>query len=114
VLPAGQCLGEPADVKGSLVRQLLERLDGAYDVIILDTAPVLASADAAILAPIVDGVILVVRAGEAERHAVQHTHTQLTAAGGHVLGVVLNDPAGVIPKYGRYYYLYEEVVEEVA
>jgi Mrp family chromosome partitioning ATPase len=96
------------------MRDLLKRLSPGFDVIILDTPPVLVSADAAILAPLADGVILVVRAGETERHAIEHGYEQLTTAGGHVLGVVLNDPAGEIPKYDRYYYAYEEKAEEAS
>lgn len=114
LLAAGARPGSPAELKGNRMRDLLKRLSPGFDVIILDTPPVLVSADAAILAPLADGVILVVRAGETERHAIEHSYEQLTTAGGHVLGVVLNDPAGEIPKYDRYYYAYEEKAEEAS
>lgn len=114
LLAAGSRRGSQAELKGAQMRSLLARLAGAYDVIILDTPPVLVSADAAILAPLTDGVILVVRAGQTVRDAVEQGFEQLTVAGGHVLGVVLNDPEGEIPRYDRYYYVYEEMAEEAS
>ena len=114
LLTAGSRPGSVAELKGTQMRPLLARLADGFDVMILDTPPILVSADAAILAPLADGVILVVRAGQTERDAIEQGYEQLTAAGGHVLGVVLNDPAGEIPKYDRHYYVYEEPAEEAS
>jgi Mrp family chromosome partitioning ATPase/uncharacterized protein involved in exopolysaccharide biosynthesis len=114
VLAAGTRPGGHAELKGTEMRPLLARLASQFDVIILDTPPVLVNADAAILAPLADGVILVVRAGQTEREAVEQAYEQLMAAGGHVLGVVLNDPAGEIRKYDRYYYVYDETAEQAS
>lgn len=112
LLAAGSRPGSQAELKGAQVRSLLARLESGYDVIILDTPPILVSADAAILAPLADGVILVVRAGQTERDAIEQGYEQLTAAGSHVLGVILNDPEGEIPKHDRFYYVYEETAGE--
>jgi Mrp family chromosome partitioning ATPase len=114
LLAAGAPLRPMQELKGTLMRELLERLEGRFDVTILDTPPVLVSADASILAPQADGVILVVRAGQTERELIGHGYEQLTAAGGHVLGVVLNDPAGEIPKYDPCYSVYDETVQEAS
>ena len=114
LLAAGSRVGSLADLKSTRMRDLLTRVGEGFDVIILDSPPVLVSADAAILAPLVDGVIFVIRAGQTERHAIEQAHEQLGSAGGHVLGTVLNDPAGEISKYGRYYYFEEETAKEVS
>jgi polysaccharide biosynthesis transport protein len=93
---------EPATLRG-----LLDELRREFDVIILDTPPVLVSADAAILAASVDGVILVVRAGQTDRGAAELARQRVSSAGGRVLGAVLNDPDGVVGRFGESYYTYD-------
>jgi succinoglycan biosynthesis transport protein ExoP len=63
-----------------------------YDVLILDTPPLLATSDAAVLGTKADGVVLVVRAGYTNRAAAQHAIHQLGAVRARVIGAVLNDP----------------------
>jgi Mrp family chromosome partitioning ATPase len=65
---------------------------------------VLVAPDAALLGRIVDGVLLVVRAGQAPRDAVQQAHQQLARGGARVLGAVLNDPDEQAKRYGGGYY----------
>jgi Mrp family chromosome partitioning ATPase len=72
----------------------------------------LAASDAAIMSRIVDGAIVVVRAGRTERYAVQTAVQQLSAVGARILGTVLNDPDAEVPKYARYYgYYYNNYYE---
>src|SRR6185295_18683616 len=60
LLPAGQLPPNPAEILGSdKALKLLEALSGLFDVVIIDTPPVLAVTDATVLAPNADGVILV-------------------------------------------------------
>lgn len=93
---------EPASLRG-----LLLQLKTEYDVILLDTPPVLVSADAAILAASADGVIMVVRAGQTDRGAAELARQRVTAAGGRVLGAVLNDPDGLVGRFDKSYYAYD-------
>ena len=93
---------EPATLRG-----LLTELRGEYDVILLDTPPVLVSADAATLAASADGVLMVVRAGQTDRGAAELAGRRVVAAGGRVLGAVLNDPDGVLARLGEPYYAYD-------
>lgn len=107
LLPCGALAARAAEVlKPQQLRGLLSELSGHFDVIILDTPPVLVSADAALLAPLADGAILVVRAGQTDRASAERACQYLIAAGAHVLGAVLNDPAGELARYGKYYYSY--------
>jgi capsular exopolysaccharide synthesis family protein len=87
-------------------RSLLNDLSVHFDVTILDTPPVLVSADAALLAPLTDGAILVVRSGQTDRASAERACQYLIAAGAHFLGALLNDPAGELVRYGKYYYPY--------
>ncbi|HEU4628902.1 MAG TPA: polysaccharide biosynthesis tyrosine autokinase [Gemmatimonadaceae bacterium] len=105
VLPAGTLPPNPSELLGGQrVPGLLEQLARDYDVLILDTPPVLAAADAAVLGGLADGVLLVVRAGKTEREAAKDALRQLNTVGAHIVGAVLNDPDANVPQYaGRYY-----------
>lgn len=104
VLPSGQLPPNPSELLGGArMRKALESLTGAFDLVVLDTPPLLAASDAAILSTIVDGVVIVVRAGETEIEAGQQAMQQLSAVGARVVGAVLNDPDSKVEKYGGYY-----------
>jgi capsular exopolysaccharide synthesis family protein len=72
------------------MRDLLATLRTRYDRIVVDTPPAGTIADALVLAPLVDGVLVVARSGKVGRGAVVHVLDRLYNAGGNVLGVVLN------------------------
>ncbi len=105
VLAAGPSPGNPADLLGSSrVAYLIDKLKQEADIVLFDSAPVLAVADATILAPKVDGVILVVNAGSTRPEALAETKEMLLKGNANVLGVVLNR----VEKEdgGAYYYHY--------
>jgi len=99
-------------LSGVRMRSLLKVLTERFDLVILDTPPVLATADAGILGGLADGVLLVVRAGQTDRSAAQRATAQLAGSGARVMGVVLNDPKGEVSQFGDYYYPYEYVAEK--
>jgi succinoglycan biosynthesis transport protein ExoP len=99
-------------LSGVRMRTLLKELNQRFDLVILDTPPVLATADAGILGSLADGVLLVVRAGQTDRSAAQRAYQQLANGGARVVGAVLNDPRGEVSQYGDYYYPYEYVAEK--
>lgn len=113
ILPAGEQAPNPAELLGGeKMRRVLAELSGGYDMIILDTPPLLAASDAAILATISDGVLLVIRAGSTEADAGRLAVQQLAAVGARIVGAVLNDPDAKVPLYGKYYnYEYYGVAE---
>lgn len=86
--------------------EILERLNQAFDLIILDTPPLLTVTDAAALAPSMDGVVLVAKPGSTKLGAFERSLEQLRAVGARVLGVVLNDVNPTSRKYGYYYNRY--------
>jgi polysaccharide biosynthesis transport protein len=105
-MPNGKTVGAPSDiVTRGRVPALLARLRDQFDVVVIDTPPVLAAAEAVVLASSADGVVLVVRAGQTDREAVQQAMRQITGVGARLVGAVLNDPADVTRRYGyKYYY----------
>ncbi|HUF90143.1 MAG TPA: polysaccharide biosynthesis tyrosine autokinase [Gemmatimonadota bacterium] len=85
---AGDSIGGPE------MERLLSEITREYDLVILDTSPLLVSQDAIALSPIVDGVLLVVRSARSDPATVDDVIEQLRAAGANVVGIVLNDPDG--------------------
>jgi Mrp family chromosome partitioning ATPase len=83
--------------------ELLARLKKEYDVVLVDSPPLGAVIDAAVIAPHCDGVILVVETKRISHKFAQEIIKQLTLAGCRVLGVVLNK---VVPEKHRYYNKY--------
>jgi capsular exopolysaccharide synthesis family protein len=91
LLPAGQLPPNPAEILGSdKALQLLDALAGLADVVIIDTPPVLAVTDAAVLASNTDGVILVAAADQTRRGALTHAVVTLGNSHARMLGIVLN------------------------
>ncbi len=90
-LPAGvAAFGGPGLIQEAATHEILDRLQGEFDSIVLDAPPVLAVSDARTLARIVDGAILIVRAGVTDPDDAIDAKTLLEADGAHLLGVVLN------------------------
>jgi len=90
VITAGSTPGNPAELLGSsAMRRLLDQLRTAFDRVILDTPPVLPLADVAILAPMVDGALMVVRAGYTPKPAIENALRAFDSS--RLLGVVLNE-----------------------
>jgi len=104
IIPSGPLPPNPAELLGAeRMRKALAELGGAYDLIILDTPPLLAASDGAILATMVDGVVLVVRAGSTQTEAGQQAAQQLQSVGARVVGAVVNDPDSKLAQYRGYY-----------
>jgi Mrp family chromosome partitioning ATPase len=82
-------------------RELLAQLRKQYQLIVLDSPPIVPIADSHVLAGIADGVVIVVRARQTRRELFRRAIESLGSA--NILGVVLNDVA-----YGdtRYAYAY--------
>jgi capsular exopolysaccharide synthesis family protein len=90
VLPSGLLPPNPSELLGSnQMAQLIRQLRTSYDVVLVDTAPLLRVTDAAVLAPRTDGVLLVVRQGRTVVQEVQAANDALHAVSARLLGSVL-------------------------
>ena len=109
LVPSGHTPPNPAELLGS--RKMQTFLSGDHDgaeFLVLDAPPVLPVTDAAVLAPAVDGVVLVVDLRKTHRDAARRTVQQLQAVGARILGVVVNGVSatrrgGYYSYYSRYY-----------
>jgi len=103
LLPAGELPPNPAELLGSQrMRDLLGELVQQVDVVLIDSPPLLPVTDAAVLAQGVDGVLLVIDAGQTRRGAARRAMESLRRVGGNLIGVVLNS----MPASGNGYYYY--------
>ncbi|WP_105131981.1 polysaccharide biosynthesis tyrosine autokinase [Burkholderia sp. BE12] len=102
-LPAGAYSADAADLfNDRRLRPLMAELSARYDIVVLDTAPLLPVADAATLATFAAGnVYVVARAGATGQGELQVTADRLAQVGADISGVILN---GVDPHAGRFRY----------
>ena len=92
ILPAGRAATHPAELLGTTaMRRTFEALRSQFDRIVVDTPSVNPLADVGILTPLVDSVVLVVRAGLTETPAIHDALATIDA--GKLLGIVLNEAA---------------------
>jgi capsular exopolysaccharide synthesis family protein len=91
LLPAGKPPSDPAALlQPRLVEPVLSSLREKAEVVLLDVPAAGAFADACVLGPLTDGVLLVLEAGRAPRGLEEQVRVQLHRAGAKVLGVVIN------------------------
>lgn len=105
ILPAGPSVERPTELlESSSMKRLLASLKAQFDLILIDTPPVLAVADTGILAAQADGVLLVVRAGRTQRRTVVQAQTLLEQMKAQTLGCVLTYAPYYLPTtYYQYY-----------
>jgi polysaccharide biosynthesis transport protein len=107
ILPAGERVRNPAELLASpRFGQVVADLRQRFAHIVIDGSPLFAVSDAMILAPQVDGVLLVLRHGRATRGAAQDAVRLLQSVPANLIGIVLNDVDGRIARagYGQYSY----------
>ena len=85
------------------LEEVLEQACAEYDLVVLDGPPLLGFAEPLQMATIVDGVIIVTRAGETSRKAVGNVLSTLRRVRANILGIVLND---VRKEFSDSYYYY--------
>lgn len=105
VLTSGPIPPNPAELLGSERSSTFwSRLLESYEYAIVDAPPVLAVTDAAILANLLEGVILVVRSGSTRNDLAKKALEQLNKANARIIGTVLNGLNMNSSDYQYYYY----------
>jgi len=101
LLSTGPIPPNPTDLLGSKrMSFFLSLLKRQFDILIIDTPPVIPATDALLLAPQTDGVLLVVKEGHTNREIIKRAAEQIRVAQANLIGVVLNK---VDTKRDRYY-----------
>ena len=113
VLPAGQIPHNPVEILSSgLLPEFLARYRRDFDVIVIDSSPVLGIADAPLLSRFVDGVVFVIEANEAHYGQVRQAVRRLRDVNANIIGTMLTKfralEAGKDYNYQYQYYAYNE------
>ncbi|MGP9538176.1 polysaccharide biosynthesis tyrosine autokinase [Brachybacterium sp. AOP43-C2-M15] len=91
LLPAGTIPPNPAELLTSTrMEELVTAMSERYSYVIIDSPPVLSVADANLISPLADGVLLAIDARRTRRSSLAKTTKVLEGAGARVLGTVLN------------------------
>jgi protein-tyrosine kinase len=101
LLPTGSTATHPAELLGSaMMRRVLDTLRTRFDRILIDMPPVIPLADLHIVAPMVDGVLMIVRAGVTPKPAIEGALSGLDMT--KVLGLVLNESGSTAQETADY------------
>ena len=111
ILPSGAATSSAANLlHSSAMEELLGRVSGEFDMVLIDTPPMLQLPDARVVARLGDGVILVVRSGHTTRDAALAARQRFGDDNTEITGVILNDwnpkasANGYYGYYDGYYY----------
>jgi capsular exopolysaccharide synthesis family protein len=108
LLPAGQIPPNPSELLGSeAMKKFLGKAEEEYDVVLIDSAPLLPVTDAAILSKLAGGIVLVVAVGKTTKPQLSAALGHVESVGGRVLGFIMNKiPTKGVDAY-RYRYSYK-------
>jgi uncharacterized protein involved in exopolysaccharide biosynthesis/Mrp family chromosome partitioning ATPase len=108
LMPSGTLPSNPSELLGSeIMRHFVESVRKEYDLVLIDSPPVLSVSDSLVLASLVEHVLLVVRQGKATYPTVRKAISQLEQVKAQVAGVIFNDiDLKTEGYYGRYYRYY--------
>jgi tyrosine-protein kinase Etk/Wzc len=102
LLPAGTLVARPAELlAGDRLQHVLSDLGRRYSVVIVDTPPILAVADSALVGRHAGVNLLVLRAGEHSVREISYALRRLVQGGVAVKGAILNDVRPSLGRYGR-------------
>jgi len=103
VLTCGELQGRPSQLLESpMMKSILEEAAKEYDLVVIDTPPISACADASTLGKQSDGVVLVTRPSFTNKEMLQRAVSELTSNQIPILGVVVNGMSSLTEKYYRY------------
>lgn len=104
IITSGDIPPNPSEIINSQrMTDFIAQAKAVYDVVIIDTAPILPVTDAAILGSKVDGMVILYRVGKIARGALKRAKIQMEQVKANILGVILN---GLKPEISSDYYQY--------
>ncbi|HVJ85512.1 MAG TPA: polysaccharide biosynthesis tyrosine autokinase [Caulifigura sp.] len=115
VITAGLSPENPAELLSAPAFQtFLKQVREEFDLVLIDSPPVLAVTDACVIAPQTDGMVVVIRMEKNNRTSVSHTREQLDSYGVRLLGVVANDATEAAHRDGYRYDGYDVYYQKPA
>jgi capsular exopolysaccharide synthesis family protein len=114
-ITSGRVISGPSKLfETDVIRRTFAKLIEEFDLVVIDSPPLLPVSDPLLLAPEMDGVLLVVMAGKTPRQVVRRARSLLSTVEANVLGAVVNNAAEALPYHYDYkYYGYDEEVPRI-
>lgn len=108
LLPAGQVPPNPAELLNSAkAKDVFAKLADHFDLVLIDSPPVLPVTDAAILSRYADGTLLLAAAGQTRRADLHRAAEKLNQVSARILGLLLNKVTRQTGRYYGYGYAYQ-------
>lgn len=112
LLTAGDKVSTPAELLNSQTfRSMIAALGEPFDMIVIDSSPILTVTDAAVIANHVDGVVMVTVSGETRLPMAARAIERITSVNGNLMGLVVNR---LSERSGGYYYRYYTYEQDYA
>ena len=117
IMSAGSLPPNPSELLGSQrMNDMVDNLEQEWDMILLDSPPIVAVTDASMISTAIDALALVVKAGETDRVAVDRALDTVKSVNANLIGAILNsvNPETLAGKYSYYssYYRYHYYKED--
>jgi len=105
VIPSGPIPPNSSELLGSKnIKEAIIELSERFDVVLIDTPPVLYISDALVMSSLVQGTIIISAYGKSDKNQMMNVKENIEKAGGKILGVVINKiPRKYNKNYGYYY-----------
>lgn len=105
VITSGKAKGSPAHLfERDVLAEIFDKIKFYYDIVIVDSAPVIPVSDPMLISGAVDGVILVTLAGKTPKNVALRAKKILQDADANIIGAVINNLSEVLPYYYDYNY----------
>jgi len=106
LVTSGPLPPNPSEILSSdAMKEFFKEAHSQFDVLLLDSPPIIAVTDAAVLSTMVDGVLLVIKAHQTPRDVIKRAKSLLDNVNAPILGCILNS-VDIEKGYGSYYYYY--------
>ncbi len=107
IITSGTLPPNPSELLAShSMDRFIEEVSSSFDIVLFDSPPVIAVTDAMVLAPKLDGIVLVVKSGETGKEALSRSNVLLNNVKANLFGIILNGVNVDHTYYYRYYYYY--------
>jgi capsular exopolysaccharide synthesis family protein len=109
IITAGGLPPNPSELLGSnRMSLLIDKLEREWDMVLFDSPPIVAVTDASMISAEIDAVVMVVKAGQTDKAAVDRALDTISNVNSPLIGVILNgaNPETLAGKYSYYYSYY--------
>ncbi|MGH7145512.1 MAG: polysaccharide biosynthesis tyrosine autokinase [Planctomycetota bacterium] len=102
LMPCGTCPNNPSELIGAKMKELVAWTRTQFDMVIIDTPPLINVSDTLLISPICDGVLMVIHGGSTSSRLVRRAQEMLARTNALVVGAVLNDVTSAVERHHKF------------